>query len=199
MQVLQITVTPTRYELEVEHAKLEYKQDFQPRANVKTTPPELSIRTKSGALHLDTYEARKSIGFAKVKDLITKGAEDGKAALFKSMQEAADTGEQLSRIDKGITIGDIISRKALEQPDLYTAFLPSTGADVSWQPNEFEMQYKMGKTDYDWEVKSNSMSYIPGSVRLRLIERGAVDIEYTGSPIYFPRSADPNYEEPAVG
>lgn len=199
MQLLQITVTPVKYELEIEHARLEYKQDFQPRANVQTTPPELKIDSKNTSVRLDTYEARKSLGFANAADRVAAGAERGQKEFSKYVRETVDMGKQMGRIEDGVTISQLINQKMLEQPQMYTAFLPSGGASISWEPNEINMDIKPGTMNYDWEIKGNSMSYVPGSVRMRIIQRGEVDIVYTGSPIYFPRSADPNYEEPTVG
>lgn len=199
MQLLQITVTPTRYELEIERAKLEYKQDFQPGASVQTTPPELKINTENGVMRLDTYEARKSLGFATIGDRIKTGAENGKRAILETMRERADMGNQMSNIHEGVTIGDIVKQKMQQTTPTQTVFIPSSGASMSYEPSEIRMSYQKGKTDYDWDIKRNSMSYVPGSVKLKIIEKGGIDVEYMGSPIYFPRSADPNYKEPAAG
>lgn len=198
-QLLQITVTPVKYELEIEHARLEYKQDFQPRAEVQTTPSELKIQTTDTTLRLDTYNARKSLGFRNAGDLIGENADHGKKALETYVNDTVEMGNQMARIEDGVTIRDIVSRKMLEQPEMYTAFLPSSGADISWEPGNIQTNYQPANSSYDWNIQSNSMSYVPGSVRLRIVERADITIEYVGGPLYFPPSAAPDYEEPTVG
>ena len=38
--------------------------------------------------------------------------------------------------------------------------------------------------------------FIPVSIEFIIEQMPELDIEYLGDPIYFPRSADPNYEPP---
>ena len=103
-------------------------------------------------------------------------------------------GKDMARIEDGVTIRDLMRQKVLESSSTYTAFLPSTGVTISWQPGEFSCQFEPAKTNYHWNIKDNQYEYIPGSVRMRIIEKGDVSIEYIGDPNYVPPSANPNYE-----
>lgn len=197
--LLQISVTPARYELEIERARLEYKQDFQPRAEVNTTAPALKIETKRDELHLDTYEARKSLGITNSVDSIRQAADRGRESVLRAIGESGRMGEQLSKIYEGMTIADVINQKISQMRETFTAFLPSGGADISWEPGNIRMDYQKGNTKYNWKIKSNEMSYVPGSVRLRVIEQCKVDIKYVGGPLYFPPSAAPDYKKSSVG
>lgn len=201
MQLLQITVTPMQYELEIEQGRLEYKQDFLPRANVQTTPGEFDIQSKPAQLRLDTYEARRSIGFASVGDRIADAAQKGAQHIAQYTRDSVEKGKQLAKIDEGVTISQLIRQKMIDsgKSQSFTAFLPSQGPNLSWEPPEMRMNYQPGKTSYDWKVRSNAFSYVPGSVRMRITQYASVDVKYVGSPIYFPRSADPNYEEKSAG
>lgn len=195
MQVLQITSVPVQYKLNIEHARLEYQQDFIPRAEVKTTPPELNLETQNIQVRLDTYQARRSVGFNKVQDLIADGADRGRQAVTESMRNSVETGKQMSNIAEGVTISQIIEQKTIgNQPGVYTAFLPSGGTDISWVPNNINIDYQGGSLNYDWKDMQQELNYVPGSVHMEILEYPRVDIEYTGGPIYIPRSADPNYE-----
>ena len=84
----------------------------------------------------------------------------------------------------------------LEQPQMYTAFLPSAAAEISWEPSQLRMSFTPSKSSYDWKLTQNEFSYTPGSVKMKILENASVDIEYIGGPLYIPRSADPNYVEP---
>lgn len=201
MQLLQITVTPMQYELEIEQARLEYKQDFLPRANVQTTPGQFEIQTKPAQVRLDTYNARRSIGFARVGDRISEAAQKGSKHLAQYTRENVDMGKQMANIEDGVTIGQLIRQKMIDggRSQSYTAFLPSQGPGISWEPPNIRMGYEPGNTNYDWKIKSNVLSYVPGSVRVRITQFASVDVEYLGSPMYFPPSAAPNYEEKSAG
>mgnify|MGYP000920170298 FL=1 len=199
MQLLQITTTPMKYELVIEPARLEYQQDFMPRAKVETTDSELKIRTSPTVLRLDTYEARRSLGFATAGDRIRQAAQKGRSSIREYTTEAKEMGKEMSNIHEDVTIAQIIRQKMLEQPEMYTAFLPSAGAEISWEPGSISLNYRPQQTDYDWQIKDNPLVYIPGSIRVKIVEFAKVNIEYLGSPMYIPPSADPNYEEPMVG
>ena len=199
MQLLQITTTPMKYELVIEPARLEYQQDFMPRAKVETTDSELKIRTSPTVLRLDTYEARRSLGFATAGDRIRHAAQKGRSSIREYTTEAKEMGKEMSNIHEDVTIAQIIRQKMLEQPEMYTAFLPSAGAEISWEPGSISLNYRPQQTDYDWQIKDNSLVDIPGSISVKIVEFAKVNIEYLGSPMYIPPSADPNYEEPMVG
>ena len=41
---------------------------------------------------------------------------------------------------------------------------------------------------------SSGFEFIPGSIEFVVSQMPDLEIEYLGDPIYFPRSADPNYK-----
>ncbi len=195
MELLKITVTPTKYELEITPARLEYQQDFIPNANTRTEPGNLKIETKQIQLSLDTYEARRSLGFANPADLIRNAAKKVQDAFSQNLRDTVQEGKDMARIEDGVTIAGIIQQKMLQQPESYTAFLPSTGADLSWTPGNIQTDYQPGEVTHDWQITQNVMNYIPGSVKIKVVQQGDVNIEYLGRPMYIPPSADPEYEE----
>ncbi len=190
--LLQITTTPVKYELQIERAKLEYEQNMIPRAEVNTTMPELKLHTKDVAVNLDTSRALASLGLRKMTDQAKHQANQGKQKLSQNIQGIVQDGKSMGEIQNDVTIGQIVSEKMFEPTDLYTAFLPSGGVDITWQPPEISTVFTPGEVEYDWQIKSNVLSYVPGSVKLEIIDRPSVDIEYVGDPIYFPKSANPN-------
>ncbi|ODU57635.1 MAG: hypothetical protein ABT01_01920 [Clostridium sp. SCN 57-10] len=199
MQLLQITVKPAKYELEIENARLEQKHDYIPTAEVEREPLKLRIDTEQTSVRIDTYEARKSLGIMNAGDQLRMHAERGRDAAMQQMRANVEEGAQMAQIEDGVTIGQIINQKMLEQPSSVTVFLPSTGAEISWDPGQIDMSFNAGKLEYQWNKMENSMQYIPGSVRVKIIERPTVEIEYLGGPMYIPPSADPEYEEKEAG
>lgn len=193
-QLLRISTTPIKYELEIERARLEYNQDFLPSAKVDTEMPKLDLKAKNAEVRVNTYDARRSLGYNNTEDWFKLNADKGKESMSKTTRAYVEIGNAMSRIDEGVTIADIFAQKVLgEQPVLFTAFLPSTGAEISWIPHEVNVEFKEGEVDYDWQVMRNIMNYVPGSVRMTILQQPSIDIEYIGRQIYFPPSADPEY------
>lgn len=195
MQLLKITTTPMRYELEVESPKLEYQQDFIPDGEMTTSPAKLDIQTQNTEIQIDTYEARKSLGSVNLEDGVRLYTEKGKEHITKLIEQYVQMGKQLGQIQDGVEIGDIIRQKMIEQPTLITVALPSTGADISWKPAKLDISYKPGDVDIDWQIKDASYVFTPGSIQMKIVEYPHIDIEYLGGPMYVPPSADPGYDE----
>lgn len=81
----------------------------------------------------------------------------------------------------------------MEQPESYTAFLPSTGPNISWLPNQLNKNYQAGELSFDWQTARNVFEYVPGRFHMEVLQYPKVQIEYLGEPNYVPKSADPNY------
>jgi hypothetical protein len=127
-------------------------------------------------------------------DTSRMNAEKGKESISKTTRVYVEIGNDMTRINEGVTIADIFAQKVLgEQPVLFTAFLPSTGAQISWIPHEISTDFSDAEVKFDWEIMRNIMNYVPGSVRMTILQLPSVEIEYIGRHLYFPPSADPEY------
>ena len=102
---------------------------------------------------------------------------------------------QIAQIQDGVTISQIVRQRMLEQPTTYTTFLPAVGPDISWQPQELDLNYDPGSVTFDWKVMQNQMDYIPGKFQMNITQYPKVQIEYLGEPNYVPPSASPTYQE----
>lgn len=194
--LLEITSTPAKYELEIAHARLEYQSDFTPDVNISSEPAKVNIHTKDTKVRIDTYEARKSLGLYNSDDQARNAAEIGRASIAEKTRNYVEIGRQMAKIENGATIPQIMNQKMLEQPQLYTAFLPKGGARISWDPPEINVNVDKGSMELDWENVKNTMNYIPGYARVKIIQRASIEIKYIGDPLYVPPSANPNYEDP---
>ena len=190
-QLLRITSTPIKYELEVEHPKLEIKRE-NPSASVDTKPAKLTITNmKDTSVNISTYQARKSLGIMDFADFTAQNAAESQQALTKQIGEYVQIGNQASQIQDGVTVGDIYRSKMMDSTNyqLYTAYLPSGGADLTWNPAQLDMNYQPGDVSVDWDVSANEFNFIPGSIRMKVTQLASVNIEYLGGPLYFPPSA----------
>lgn len=189
-QLLRITTTPMKYELEIEHSKLEYKQT-EPSASVEAKPAKLSIDSRTDtSVNIDTYEARKSLGIMDCMDFVKTNATESQRALTKQIGEYREIGNELSNIQNGVSIADIYRSKMMDSHfELYTAYLPSGGAELSWNPAQVNMSFEPSNVAIDWNIEENAFNFIPGSVRMKITQMSSVNIEYIGGPLYFPPSA----------
>lgn len=194
-QLLQISTVPIKYEMQIERARLEVQQNFIPQAVVEQTPARIDARTRDIQVQIDNYPVRASLGMKNNLDLAKDAAQKGEKNISDLTMDYVQTGKQLSQIQDGVTIGQIVRQKTLEQPEMYTAFLPSGKADISWIPQECQMSYTPGELNYDFKELRNAMNYIPGSVKLNILQYPDVQIKYIGEPNYVPPSANPNYEQ----
>jgi len=197
MQLLKITTTPMKYELEIEPSRLEYVNDYIPSADVSRDPSELKIETENTSVRIDTYEARKSLGLLNSADQMRQRAETARTAVSQKTREHVEIGAQMAKIEDGVTIPQIMRQKMQQtlQRSSVTVFIPSTGADLTWDPPRIDVEYTKGELNYDWNELQSSMRYIPGSVRIKIVEYASINVEYLGGPMYVPPSADPNQEE----
>ncbi len=194
MQVLLIENIHTKWELNIENAKLEYSQ-APPVANIENNSGELQIETKSGKLEYDTYEARQSLGFNNSEDLISSASQKGKDSIRQYTRQAVETGAQLARIEDGVSIGQIVKNKMQEMDGTYTAFMPSGGVQMQWIPNQITTQFEPGEIQFDWDIQETEFDFSPGSVHFQILQYPNVNIEYVGDPLYVPPSSDPKAQE----
>ncbi|MBR2876368.1 MAG: hypothetical protein IKC01_04460 [Clostridia bacterium] len=199
MQVIEIKTTPGKYELEVTPAKLEYDNDTVRDMQVQTTPSTLKIDAKNISVKIDSYESRKSIGLMTMGDRISYTAEKAAQHISEKTREYVEMGKEISKVNEGANIPTIIAQKRISEstPHLVTAFFPSVGPTITWEPNELNMEYTPTELDINWQELDRSMTYIAGSVKFNVVQRASVDIEYVGGPNYFPKSSNPEYDASA--
>ena len=197
--LLQITTIPIQIEIKVTNAKLEYSEDRQPKVNITTKNGGYVMEAEPLKLNIDTYEARKSLGYGHMTDadMAAKKASDGFSLAFQGTARVASEGNQLAR---GMSPSEIAISNARAGATVQTImeFLPKTGADITFDEGKLNIEYHMGDQSIDWDVKPDlPMEFIPGSVELIVRDRPRIEIEYLGDPLYVPPSANPNYEPPA--
>ena len=85
-----------------------------------------------------TYLQNIGMDFA---DFTAQNAAESQQALTKQIGEYVQIGNQASQIQNGVTVGDIYRSKMMDSTNyqLYTAYLPSGGADLTWNPAQLDM------------------------------------------------------------
>jgi len=194
MQLIRITNMPIQYQYEIERARFEARKSDPLEAKMEHMPSDLKIRSKDIEVKLNTDAMRDSMGMHSNTDWAKKHGQRGLQKAQEATGETAEFGNQMARIDDGVTIGQIVRNKALEQPQSYMTFIPSVGPDISWDPAELNMSYDPGEVNIDWQMRKQAMDFIPGKFSLVITQYPKVSIEYLGGINYVPPSSDPDYE-----
>lgn len=197
MQLLKITSVPLEYEIHTEAARLEMKQAQNPSHVMTKNPSGWTMHARNIQVRMDTTELRASLNMHNSMDFARYYGSQGRQAAYQAVGEAVQFGNQMQQIQDGVSIGQIIRQRLLQQPETYTTFLPSAGTDISWQPAQLDKQYNPGSLEFDWQIMQNQMNFIPGKFQFEITQYPDVRVEYLGKPAYVPPSASPDYVEPA--
>ena len=197
--LLQITTIPISIEIKITNAKLEFSDDRQPKVNITNTQGGYVMQAEPIRVNIDTYEARKSLGYGHMNDgdMMKQKAQEGFSLAFQGTAKVSTQGDQLAR---GMSASEIAIQNARAGATVETImeFLPKEGADITFDGGKLNIDYQLGEQNIDWDVVQRlPMEFIPGNVEFIVRDRPRVEIEYIGEPIYVPASANPNYEPPA--
>lgn len=194
VQLIKIHHTPIKYQFHIEKARLELTPADAPQVKLDKTPMQTRLHTRNIQVQLDTTEMRKSMGLKNTSVMLYEQAQRGQQLADSATARMASEGTELSHIEQGVSITELLARKLFEQPSSITTFMPSVGPEIDWIPNEIQTEFTPDQVHTDWEINKNVLSYIPGKFELIIEQYPSVNIEYLGSPVYVPASADPNYQ-----
>lgn len=193
--LLEIRTIPMTLEFKINKARYEI-------VNTNTTfemtrnKGGLQMKMKPTKLNIDTIEARYSAGIKSVMRSVEDYAKKGVQAAYKATAAYAREGNLMLDINiMDNPISEIAMRKLYSDVNFNLGFSPKVGPDISWEIGELSMNFKMDNLDFDWDMGKLQFNFIPGSIEFIVKEYPDVIIDYKGSPIFVPPSANPNYKE----
>lgn len=190
--LLKITTVPISFEMKVTDARLEYKNA---NAEVKITRDKggYKMRSEPIKVDIDSFECFNSIN-PTVKTSIKQAAEKGKMAAYEATASYASNGKLFLNAKVGEDVIEKISSSELNvNTNVGIAFTPTARPEFNWSEPELSIEYELDKLNFDWKVLNGDFEFIPGNIEISITQYPDVIIEYTGSPIYVPASADPEY------
>ncbi len=193
MQLLKITNIPIQFNYSTTPGRLEMHRTPNPVQHMEHDPAQLKLKARNIQVRMDTTEMRASLNMRNPTDFARYYGSKGMQQAYETIGEQVQFGNQMAQIQDGVTIPQIIRQKMLEQPTTYTTYLPPVGADISWQPEELQINYDPGTLNFDWKLMSCTMNYIPSSFQFNVTQYPKVNIEYLGEPTYVPPSSKPSY------
>lgn len=195
MNVLKITTTPIKLSMSSQRARLE-AQLPTPQVDMEKTPGSLQMSSQNIKVNIDTYEARQMMGRRTNKDFLAYQGTKGQAAADAATARYVQVGNQMSQIQNGASIPEIIYMQMISkaQPKTDLEAVPLPAPKINWTPGQVKMDYTPSKVDFQADLKDAQIAYVPGELSINVEQYPKVDIEYMGNPIYVPPSAEPGYE-----
>lgn len=196
-QLLRIQTVPISIEYKVKRATLEHRYQ-PPRAEITRAKGRQEIRTTPTKIKIDTYESRASMGLKSPTRSIEEFAEAGRAAALEATRAYAEEGNALvdSKGDPA-AIANMIAGRRQTIGETIPAYPGLTPPEISVEPGSISFDYTMDQLSFDWNIRHKpQLEYIPGSIEFVVTQYPDIQIEYTGTPLYVPPSADPNYSPP---
>ena len=199
--LLKIQTVPISLEMRTKRAQLTPGDGSieakLPKAKVGRTRGKAYIRTTPAQVNIDSSRARASAGLKSAPQTVREFAEAGRADAREAARNYAEQGNQVvDSHGKGVPVAEAASAKMISSAETIMAFIPSVPPEIEVEEGSISFDYSPDTLQYDWNVKTTPpLEYIPGSIEFTVEQYPEVIIEYIGSPIYVPPSADPNYEE----
>lgn len=199
-QLLSYRHIPIKVEVKVQRAELRPVEDSGKTA----AAPSVKVSSKQGGgLRLQAEPYRIDLSEARNYDayIPSTGTENGFTLTYEAVAKLAD-GNQKS----GEANGTKHPKKLSSVEAALQALPKSRSKAISYNNGTLSINYQMNlpssverSTDSSDPVEAiqfTEFEFVPGSIEFIITQMPELDIEYIGDPIYFPRSADPNYEPP---
>lgn len=193
-QLLSIKHIPIKVEVNVTRGEFKRVENSAPNApSVKVSPK------KGGGLRLQAEPYRMEIPESRNYDTyIPSGNYDsGFTLTYEAVAKLADGGNPAAGIKQSGEMRQFSAKRASRSIESVLQSLPKNkNSAVSYADGVLSVNYQMTGTESVAELASShpEFEFIPGSIEFIISQMPELDIEYLGDPIYFPRSADPNYE-----
>ena len=198
-QLLSYKHIPIKVEVKVQRAELKPVEN----SGKTSAAPSVKVSSKQGGgLRLQAEPYRVDLSDIRNYDtyIPSSGTENGFTLTYEAVEKLAD-GTQKS--------GEANSTKHKKPSSVEAALraLPkSRSKAISYNNGTLSINYQMNlpsssetssdSSDPVEAMQFTEFEFVPGSIEFIITQMPELDIEYIGDPIYFPRSADPNYEPP---
>lgn len=191
--LLEITSIPIDIEVNITRASLEIDRE-NPTARVTRDKGEFTIDAEPIKINIDNSRMYDSIGFRKPRQMWEDEADKGLSLVYQGIAKVTNEADAIGK--GGATPGTFAAEKAARTIETVTGWLPEDGPDITWSDGKLSINYTADKLNLDFNTNpSPKFKFNPGSVEFIINQLPKVEIEYTGEPLYFPASANPNHKE----
>lgn len=189
-QLLKITRIPVEYQLKITNAKYERSSD-NIELQITRDRGGFQMESEPARVLLDTSKARSSIK-PTTKESVYQFADKGRSHVDECNARYAREGKMFLKAKggdaKNVFRQLIEGRIAPPTGEFQLGFLPTAGVDITVTEPKLSMEYQMDRLHFDWKVQQGEIKYVPGSVKLEVVQKPELKIEYIGKPMYVPPS-----------
>lgn len=196
-QLLSIKHIPIKVEVKVQRPEFRRVEN----QGISNTTPSVKVSAKKdGGLTLRAEPYQMDLSTLRNYDsYVPSSGSDGDIVLtYEGIAKLVDNGTSGTKLSSETQ--QFTAKKASRSIESVLQSLPkSKNSAVSYSDGTLSINYSMQNTDNSSEAyfsERPEFEFIPGSIEFIIEQMPKLDIEYLGDPIYFPRSADPNYEPP---
>ena len=194
-QLLSITRIPIKVEVKVQ------RPEFKPVENsVPASAPSVQVSAgQNGGLRLQAQPYRVDLSESRNYDTYVPSSGNGGITLtYQAVARLSDGGNSAAAIPGDNSQNHFNAQRASRSIESVLQSLPkSKNSAVSYSDGTLSINYQISNASAVADAADvPAFEFIPGSIEFIISQMPKLDIEYLGDPIYFPRSADPNYEPP---
>ncbi len=187
-QLLSIKHIPIKIEVNVTNAQLKPREADPLKPSVKISKGSDGVRVAAQPYKVD-------ISSPKLDSYVPTNVQPSKLTLtYDAVAKIGDTDPETAAKTTAV------SRSSSQSIEAILSRLPkSKESSISYNDGTLSINYSMVGSDSSSDIGSisdlkNGFEFVPGSIEFVVSQMPELEIEYLGDPLYFPRSADPNYK-----
>ena len=188
-QLLSIKHVPIKVEVKVQRAEL------KPVENNTSSAPSVQVSAKQGGgvrVQANPYRVNLSENRNYDSYVPSANSENSFSLTYEAIAKIADNGNV-----QGADNSQFAAQKSKSIESVLQSLPKGKNNAVSYADGTLSINYQMPENQsVDITADMAGFEFVPGSIEFVVTQMPEIDIEYLGDPIYFPRSADPNYEAP---
>ena len=189
-QLLSIKTIPIEIEINVQRAELKHiKEKIKNLPTINVTRQNNAIQLQANPITID-FNAPLTPEF----DIFEH------SSLSNSIKLTYEGVARMNGSDSTVNTQNnnhkIKVNRASKSIESVLSSLPRTNHNsvVSFDNGKLSVSYSMDGSENNFNFNESEFEFIPGKIEFVIKQMPDIEIEYLGDPIYFPRSADPNYD-----
>ena len=188
-QLLSIKHIPIKIKVNVTNAQLKPRE-------ADPLEPSVRISKSSDGVRVAAQPYKVDISSQKLDSYVPTNVQPSKLTLtYDAVAKMGGTDGTASAANT-----TAVSRSSSQSIETILSRLPKTkDSSISYNDGTLSINYSMINNDGSSDIGSisdlkNGFEFIPGDIEFIVSQMPELEIEYLGDPLYFPRSADPNYK-----
>lgn len=196
-QLISIKRIPIKIEVNVTNSQLKPRQVTD---SSDSSPAVTVQRNQGGGVQLSAKPYKVDMS-QNCDTYVPAGDGNGLTLTYNAVASINPTQNEAQLINGAVNTAaanapTIAAKSASRSIESILSQLPKTKNNaVSYDNGTLSINYSLDSgSGPDLKELSSGFEFVPGSIEFEVSQMPGLEIEYLGEPIYFPRSADPNYE-----